>query len=88
MLSPEFKGAGHPVVLFRGDDALAPDCTVRVLRRPLPQAEGVTALCNNRRRRVLSGGRAYDYTYFPDAARLAHVPYACAVREGERVELA
>lgn len=73
--------------LFRGDDALAPDCTVRVLRRPLPQAEGVTALCNNRRRRVLSGGRAYDYTYFPDAARLAHVPYACAVREGAAVTL-
>ena len=68
--------------LFRGDDALAPDCTVVVRRQPLPRPEGITVRRTTRRRRVLSGGRAYDYTYFPDAARLEHVPYACAVRDG------
>ena len=84
---------GEPILdadyypLFRADDDAAPDVTVRVLRQPLPAPEGVTVLCTNRRRRVLSGGRTYDYTFFPDAARLEHVPYACAVREGANVTL-
>ena len=73
--------------LFRVEDGCRPDVTVRVLLQPLPRPGGVTVLRTNRRRRVLSGGTTYDYTCFPDAARLEHVPYACAVREGERVTL-
>ena len=73
--------------LFRVDDASLPDVTVRVLRQPLPQPEGAQALRTDRRRRVLAGGTAFDYTYFPDAVSRQRVPYACAVRQDDRVTL-
>ena len=73
--------------LFLANDGGSPDLTVRVLRAPLPAAAGKEIFSTNHRRRVLSGGLTYDYTYFPDARRLVHVPYACAVRGGDTVTL-
>ena len=73
--------------LFRIDDGCPADVTVRVARRTLPRPRGETTVHTNRRRRILSGGRIYDYTCFADAARLEHVPYACAVRDGADVTL-
>lgn len=84
--------AGEPIrdadffPLFRAEGE-APDVTVRVLRQPLPQPEGVEALCTLRRSRILSGGTVYDYTYFPDTALKQSVAYACAERQGDRVTL-
>ena len=73
--------------LFRVDDDMAPDHTVRVLRQPLPQPEGVEILRTNHRRRVVADGTAYDYTFFSDAEKLEHIPYACAVRQGAQITL-
>ena len=73
--------------LFRVDDACAPDVTVRVLRQALPQPDGEQTLRTDRRRKVISRGTAYDYTYFPDAVRKEPVAYACAVRQDDRVTL-
>ena len=82
---PIGDGAFFPAFLT-GDDC-APDLTVEIRRGPLPRAEGAELQRTNHRRRVLAGDRVYDYTYFPDSAKLEHVPYACAVRQGARITL-
>ena len=74
----------YPLFRAEGD---TPDVTVRVLRQPLPEPEGTETPCTSRRRRVVSDGTAYDYTYFPDAKLKKPVAYACAARQGDRVTL-
>ncbi len=73
--------------LFRAENEGMPDLTVRVLRQPLPQPEGVRVYRTNHRSRLVSDGTVYDYTFYSDAARLEHVPYACAVRHGAQMTL-
>ena len=73
--------------LFRTDGDGAPDYRVRVLRGPLPNVTGETAFEEKRRRRVICCGEAYDYTVVPDPVRWDYVPYACAVRRGEQIDL-
>ena len=73
--------------LFRIEDVAEPDITVRLYRRSLPTPEGVEVFCSNHRRRVISEGTAYDFTFFSDAEQLCHIPYACAFRQDARVIL-
>ena len=73
--------------LFRTDYSAAPDVTVTVLRRPLPQPEVEELTRTDRRRSVRAGGTLYEYTCFPDPVRRQPVPYACAVRHGAEMTL-
>lgn len=73
--------------LFRTEDAVPPDYTVRVLRRPLPDVPGKETSNTNHRRTVVFNGIIYRYTNFSDAARLINVPYACAVRQRKEITL-
>ncbi len=73
--------------LFRTDDRIPPDFTVRVLRQPLPDVPGRETFCTNHRRTVVSGGKIYNYTYFSDTARPVNTPYACAVRQDKEITL-
>ena len=73
--------------LFRAADDAPADLTVRVLRSPLPLLDRCEAASPGHRRSVVADGVRYNYTFFPDAARLVHVPYACAVRQGSETVL-
>ena len=73
--------------LFRADDKITPDFTVRVLRQPLPDVPGKETFCTNHRRTVVSDGRIYRYTYFSDTSHRTNVPYACAVRQEKEITL-
>ena len=72
---------------FLTKEPAKPDIAVAVIRGKLPQPDGTEIFCNHRRRRVSVQGLNYDYTCFSDSATLTHIPYACAVREGEKISL-
>ncbi|MBR0537612.1 MAG: hypothetical protein IJK40_05640 [Clostridia bacterium] len=73
--------------LFRIDDGVPPDFLVRVQRAKLPAPAGISLQCGGHHHRIRFGGENYDYTCFSDAQHRAHVPYACAVRQGREVLL-
>ena len=73
--------------LFRVSDETEPDVVIHVITGPLPCADGNEVFRTNHRRQVVSGGMVYNYTCFSDAAILEHVPYACELRQRDRIEL-
>lgn len=73
--------------LFLQSAGNAPNYTVTLRRGPLPRPEGTEVFRTNHRSRVLAADTVYDYTCFSDAGTLTHIPYACAVKTGNRIDL-